>query len=36
MANKGAILLGLKINFEKIAIFNCHLPSGTKSKDFKK
>ena len=34
-ADKGAIFLGLKINYEKIALTNCHLQSGNNESGYK-
>ena len=36
MANKGAIILNLKINWECFDLVNCHLASGTSKKDYHK
>ena len=36
LANKGAIFIKLKIDYETIGIFNCHLAAGVRTKDFEK
>ena len=36
LANKGALFLNLKINFDSLGVMNCHLNSGDSSKDAKK
>lgn len=36
LANKGAIYMNFKINWEQIEIVNCHLASGTTKKDYQK
>ena len=36
MANKGGLFLRLKINFEHIGIFNCHLAAGFNTKSYMK
>ena len=36
MANKGGLYLRLKIDYEQIAVFNCHLAAGMKSKSYMK
>jgi len=36
LANKGAIYLNFKVNWEEIGVVNCHLASGTSKKDYSK